>query len=253
MAQSSTNKRPNLSKIARQCKVIHKFGKKVEQEQSHTVTTISIILCGKRRRDRGMDIGFWWLQHDFINEEVEEDDDDKWDVSTLYDLQNTNSSSIVQMIDDDALQRLLGDIIDQDMNEFRDFLLEEDDYWKDLVLGALFGWTKWLENCGKSIACPWNCGGRCERIQPPHSDELCFVCQGIAEMQIKARKLQYVPLTLVYHDAYALDEWSKERDESYNAYLEVFLSQLLPNAEELQFGKDPILLKLTSRLYSFLH
>ena len=72
-------------------------------------------------------------------------------------------------------------------------------------------------------------------------------------MQIKARKLQYAPLTLVYHDAYALDEWSKERDESYNAYLEVFLSQLLPNAEKLQFGKDPILLKLTSRLYSFLH
>mmetsp|Transcript_23556 Transcript_23556/g.35786 ORF Transcript_23556/g.35786 Transcript_23556/m.35786 type:complete len:85 (+) Transcript_23556:631-885(+) len=38
------------------------------------------------------------------------------------------------MTDDDALQRLLGDIFDKDMDEFRDFLLEEEDVWKDLVL-----------------------------------------------------------------------------------------------------------------------
>jgi len=69
----------------------------------------------------------------------------------------------------------------------------------------------------------------------PDSGEPCFVCQGIAEIVLKARKLQYVPPTLVYHDKYVLDEWSKERrDESYNAYLDVFLSQLFPNAEDLK-------------------
>mmetsp|Transcript_13529 Transcript_13529/g.19961 ORF Transcript_13529/g.19961 Transcript_13529/m.19961 type:complete len:583 (-) Transcript_13529:9-1757(-) len=45
------------------------------------------------------------------------------------------TTTILNMTDEDSLQRLLGDIFDKDMTQFRDFLLEEeDDVWKDLVL-----------------------------------------------------------------------------------------------------------------------
>ena len=48
MAQSSTNECPNLSKIARQCKVGHKFVKKVEQELLCHGDIIHPCNCGRR-------------------------------------------------------------------------------------------------------------------------------------------------------------------------------------------------------------